>query len=156
MKTKLLLLALTLGGALNLYAQHDHDHGKHSQAGEAPAAGPNGGKLFKSTEPHFELFMQDDRKVRVTFVDDDGKPADHAGASVSGIGGERSKPTRLSFEAVDGTYVSTEPLPEGNIVPLIVRVKPDASSKTVTERININLAKCGSCDYLEYACICGH
>ncbi|WP_309383682.1 hypothetical protein [Cerasicoccus frondis] len=161
MKQKILILALALGGALAVNAQHDHDHDHsghdhHGHAAEAPKAGPNGGKVIHATEPHFELFMQDDRKVRVTFLDEADKPMAHEGATVSAIGGDRSKPTRMSFEYADGVYVSTEPLPDGANVPLILRVKPDAKSKTATERININLSQCPTCEYKEYACICGH
>ncbi|WP_309398477.1 hypothetical protein [Cerasicoccus maritimus] len=167
MKTKILLLAFALCGAINVNAQHDHDHdhdhdhgdhghGDHGHSHEQAKAGPNGGKVVEATEPHFELFIQDDRKVRVTFLNDELKPMAHDGATVSAIGGDRSKPARLSFEQVAGAYVSTEPMPDGANVPLILRVKPDQKSKTATARININLAQCPTCDFKEYACICGH
>lgn len=165
MKIKSILLSLALCGAFTLNAQQDHsahahegqDHGENAgHAHESAKAGPNGGKVIHSVQPHFELFIQDDRKVRITFLGEDDKPITPAGQIVSGIGGSRSDPTKLSFTESNGVLLSHAPLPEGNTVPLIIRIQTKADSKVVTERININMAQCPTCAYKEYACVCDH
>ena len=41
-------------------------------------------------------------------------------------------------------------------VPLILQVKPAADADNVTERFNVNLADCPTCEHREYACVCEH
>ena len=133
--------------------QHDHDeHEGHDHAEIIP--GPNGGKVLTSIEPHAEFFVTDDRKVQITFVDDDVKPIALAEQTVSVIAGDRSSPTSLAFAKSGNVLLSDKALPDGNDFPVIVQIKTDASAETVREKFNLNLSDCPTCDYKEYACTC--
>jgi hypothetical protein len=70
--------------------------------------------------------------------------------------GDRTKQTKLEFKEEDGKLVSTNALPDGNDFPVSVSIKADASTKAVYEKFNLNLEKCPTCKYAEYACICDH
>jgi len=152
-----LIAAIAILGWLPLTAQeHNHAEQAKTETSHVTKAGPNGGKIFRSTQPPFELYLQDDRKIRITFLGEDDQPIDAANQRISAVGGSRSNPTRMIFAADGDGLISNIPLPDGNNVPLILNIKPTPESKTVIERININIAQCSSCSYLEYACICGH
>jgi len=109
-----------------------------------------------SVEPHAEFLVTDDRKVQITFVNDDLKPVPLAEQSISVIAGDRSSPTSLSFAKSGDVLVSDKVLPGGNDFPVIVQIKTDASAETVREKFNLNLVDCPTCDYKEYACTCAH
>ena len=160
MKTKLtaLCLALLAPAAVFAAAGHDHDHAGHSHAPAAKkVAGPNGGRILKEVEPHAELFVTAERKVKLTFLDDAGKAAPApAGATATAITGDRSAPTTLEFELVEGALVSKTALPEGQNLPAIVTIRAGAEAKPVRARLQINLSVCGGCQLAEYACTCGH
>jgi hypothetical protein len=38
----------------------------------------------------------------------------------------------------------------------VVQIKVTPDAKTVTEKFNLNLEKCPTCKYQEYACTCEH
>lgn len=134
---------------------HDHDdHEGHDHSDIV--AGPNGGRVLTSVEPHAEFFATDDRKVQIAFVDDDLKPVAAGDQNVSVIAGDRSNPTSLSFAKSGNVLISDKVLPDGNDFPVIVQIKTDASAETVREKFNLNLADCPTCDYKEYACTCAH
>ena len=158
MKTKLILAFAALGLALapTLHAdkkekEHDHDH-KH----EKREAGPSGGRVIFSVEPHFDFFVTKDRKVKITFLGEDKKAIAPAGQKVSAVGGERSKPTKLAFALEEGSLVSDQALPEGNMIPIVLTIKPAPGEKSVVEKFTINLADCSECKLKEYACTCDH
>jgi hypothetical protein len=156
MKTQLIALCLALLAPVAAIASagHDHAHG-HSHAPKI--TGPNKGRVLTEIEPHAELFVTTERKLRLTFIDDAGKPvAPPAGANVTVVTGDRASPTMLSFAADANTLLSTAALPQGDNLPVIVRIKTGADTKAVTIRVQLNLANCGGCDRPEYACICGH
>ncbi len=139
---------------------HDHDHAKdkhgdaeHSHAGEA---GPNGGRLVTATEPHFEFLVLEDRKLQITFLSEEGEAIEAGAASVTGVGGERSQPTQFQFAAQGKSLLSDQPLPAGDMVPLVLQVKLSPDGETVTEKFTVNLNDCPTCEYKEYACICDH
>jgi len=134
---------------------HDHDDHEGHDHGDI-VAGPNGGRVLMSVEPHAEFLVTDDRKVQITFVNDDLKPVPSAEQNVSVIAGDRSSPTSLSFAKSGDVLVSDKVLPGGNDFPVIVQIKTDASAETVREKFNLNLADCPTCDYKEYACTCAH
>lgn len=124
---------------------HDHQHEK----------APNGGRIIHSVDPHAEFLFTAERTVEIRFLKD-GAVIAPSGQSVTLIGGDRAKPTRLSF-AVDGDkLVSSGPLPEGDNLPIILQIKTSADAKAVMERFTLNLAKCPECKLLEYACVCEH
>ena len=97
-----------------------------------------------------------DRKVKITFLGDDKKAIAASGRSVSAIGGKRSKPTKMAFASEGDSLVSDQPLPEGDMIPIVLTVKASADAKAVTEKFTIDMADCSECDLKEYACTCDH
>lgn len=156
MKTKLTILAAVIGIALApaLFAE-EHDHAEHAEHAEKKA-GPNGGRIVTSVEPHFEFFVTPERKLKITFLGDDGKAVAAKDQVITAIGGERSKPTRFTFAKEGDSLLSDNTLPDGKMVPLILQVKVTPDAKSVTERFTVNLNDCPGCEYLEYACTCEH
>ena len=151
-----------LGAEEDDHKGHDHaeehagdDHEGHDH-GDAKKGGPNGGRILTEVEPHAELFVTEDRKIQITFLDNEGKKSEPAEQKVTLIGGERSAPTRMKFELKDGVLISDKALPAGDNIPVIIQVKVTPDAKTETIRFNLNLEECPTCDYLEYACICDH
>lgn len=118
--------------------------------------GPNGGRVITSVEPHLEFLVTKDRKVEITPLTKDLKPAKLSGQVVSVTAGDRSKPTKLEFKEDGGKLVSTNALPAGNDYPVSVSVKADAKAKAAYGKFNLNLEKCPTCKHLEYACTCAH
>ena len=154
MKTKLIALVLAL--VVPAFAAGDHADG-HAHDAARKLAGPNKGRVITQLDPHAELFVTAERKVRLTFIDDAGKPvAVPAGLSATLITGERSAPVTLSFVPEAGSLLTSAALPEGKNLPVVLRVKPSADAETVTVRVPLNLATCGECDRPEYACACAH
>lgn len=179
---KTLIIANILTLCLVSYAgtehdDHDHDHSGHSHAQEAPKskehdhsdhddhdhdahaekkAGPNGGRIITSVEPHFEFWVTPERTVQITFLDDHDKLIAPEGQAVSLMGGSRSNPTKLSFVQQNKVLLSNDKLPDGNNIPVILTIKTSPDAKTVRERLQVNMSECPTCDYREYACICDH
>lgn len=119
-------------------------------------AGPNGGRIIESVEPHLEFYVTKDRKVEITALTADNKPGKISGQVITVTAGDRSKPTKLELKEEGGKLVSNNALPEGNDFPVSVSIKPNASGKAVYEKFNLNLEKCPTCKFQEYACICAH
>ncbi len=151
MKTPILTLIATLILAFPAFAadNHGHDHAKKE-------AGPNGGKILTAIEPHAEFFVTSDRKVQITFLDDDGQAIAPAGQVVTVTAGERSAPKKLAFAQSGNVLVSDQPLPEGMAFPAVVQIKVTPEAKTVVEKFTLNMAKCPECKLAEYACTCSH
>ena len=157
MKTTTLatLIALALGTALIAHekkGKHDHDHDHE----HGIIAGPTGGRLFTSVEPHAEFFVNADNKIEIRFFNHDNELVAPAGQTVNVIMGERAKPTKLAFAKESDKLISDQAIPAGNLLPTVVQIKTGADAKTVTERFNLNLSDCPTCEYKEYACICDH
>jgi hypothetical protein len=148
MKSIALKLLTVLALTVPAFAGDKHEH--------KPKAGPNGGRVITRVEPYLEFLVTKDRKVKITALTEDLKPAKLTGQVISVTAGERSKPTKIEFEEEDGTLVSSNSLPEGNDFPVSVSIKPAASAKAVYEKFNLNLEKCPTCKRSEYACICEH
>jgi hypothetical protein len=147
-------IALKLIAALALSvpafaAEKDHKHEKN-------VAGPNGGRVITTVEPHLEFLVKKDRKVEITALTDDLKPSKFGSQVIAIVAGDRSKPTKLEFKMEDGKLVSSNALPEGNDYPVSVSIKANAGAKAVYEKFNLNLEKCPTCKYQEYACTCDH
>ena len=87
---------------------------------------------------------------------EDLKAAKLSGQVIGVTAGDRSKPTKLEFKEEDGKLVSSNALPDGNDFPVSVSIKAKADAKAVYEKFNLNLEKCPTCKYAEYACICAH
>ena len=137
------------------HSDHDHDsHAGHDHGKDK--AGLNGGRLITTVEPHLEFFVTEENFVQITFLDEDDQVVAPKKQSVSLIGGDRQNPVRLRFEKKGKVLISSEALPEGNNLPIILSIKPGKESKAVRERFNLNLNDCPTCDYKEYACTCAH
>lgn len=148
MKHTIAIAALCAAAVLPLAAHEEH---------EKKSAGPNGGRIVTSTEPHYELLVTADRKMKLTFLGTDNKtPVSTEGKSATATGGDRTNPVKFSFAIEGNALVSDKPLPEGTKIPLVLQVKTTADGKPATERINVNLADCSECGHKEYACTCAH
>jgi hypothetical protein len=134
---------------------HDQDAHVGYDHGETKA-GPNGGRIITSVEPHLEFFVTEERFIQITFLDDTGKPIAPRKQTLSLIGGDRQNPVRLRFDRKGIMLLSNQALPEGNNLPVILSIKMEPESKTIREKFNLNLSQCPTCDFREYACICEH
>ena len=150
MKSIALKLLTALALAVPAFAaEKEHSHEKKDP-------GPNGGRVITAVEPHLEFLVTKDRKVEITALTEALKPGKLSGQVIAVTGGDRSKPTKLEFKEEGGKLVSSNALPEGNDFPVSVSIKADAKAKAVYEKFNLNLEKCPTCKYQEYACICAH
>jgi hypothetical protein len=134
-------------------ADKKHDPNDHTHVKKA---GPNGGRIITTITPHAEFFVMPDRKVQITFLDKAGKVIPPADQVVTILAGERMSPTTLTFSKSGNKLVSNAALPKGDEIPAVVQIKSAPNAKSVTEKFNVDLAKCGECKLAEYACICGH
>lgn len=135
--------------------KHSHELGKNS-AHAGKTAGPNGGRLIASVDPNFEFLVQEDRKVRLTFVDGSARPIGVAAVSILLTCGDRMSPTELDFAQTGDVLISEKPLPEGNLLPVVLTIKTTPSGDPVYEKFNVDFSICAQCRLVEYACICGH
>jgi hypothetical protein len=94
--------------------------------------------------------------IQLTFLNHEGELVAPGEQVVSLIGGDRQNPVRLRFVSDGSVLLSDQALPEGNNLPVILSIKPNAGSQSIRERFNLNLSDCPTCDYLEYACTCEH
>lgn len=142
------------GHTHNGHSQGSHDHHEHTHETKTP--GPNGGRIIHQSAFHFEFFVEADRKVRITLLDETLQPVQASNQIVNGVAGDRRNPKQLAFAIKDGVFRSNQPLPEGERVPIILTLRETPESEIVRQRLMVNLSDCPSCDYLEYACICAH
>ena len=117
---------------------------------------PNDGRLIEGVEPHAEFLVTAEKKVEVRFLDASGKIIAPAGQTVTVTMGDRAAPTKLTFTKDGDKLVSDKTIPEGKELPVVLQIKVTADSKAVTEKFNLNLAKCPTCSHAEYACTCDH
>ncbi|MEN8661737.1 MAG: hypothetical protein ACN4GF_00480 [Lentimonas sp.] len=134
----------------------EHEHGEHGHKHVEKKAGPNGGRLVTSAEPHFEFLATPERFVQITFVGRDEAVVPVAEQSISLIGGARSAPVKLEFVKKEGRLISTKALPDMKNMPIVLQIQATPDSKKVREKFYLNLSNCGSCSYKKYACVCGH
>jgi hypothetical protein len=144
------LLAATLLLTASAFAGPGHAHDTKK------VAGPNGGRVLTSVEPHAEFFVTTDRKVQITFLDDSNKAIAAGDQVVTVTTGDRSAPTKLTFVKSGEVLVSEQVLPEGSAWPAVVQIKSAADAKPLIEKFNLNLAICPGCKLGEYACTCDH
>lgn len=142
--------------AENNKGEDQADHSGHDHAEKM--AGPNGGKVITAVEPHAEFLVTANRKVRITFLGEDNKPAAAGTQSINIVCGDRSAPTMLTpVKEADGmSFLSAKMLPEGNNFPVIVTFKTGADAAPVRAKFTLNTSDCPNCDYQEYACTCDH
>ncbi len=149
MKSIALKLLTALALTVPAFAADEHKH-------EKKTAGPNGGMVITAVEPRLEFYVNKERKVEITALTEDLKPGNLSGQVIAVTAGDRSKPTKLEFKDEGGKLVSSNALPDGSDFPVSVSIKADAKAKAVYEMFNLNLEKCPTCKYAEYACICAH
>jgi len=147
--TRILPLAIALLSSLTLQAGDNHSH-------EKKVPGPNGGRILRSIEPHAEFFVTADRKVQITFLDDQGKALAPAEQIVIVTTGERSAPVKMTFAKKENVLLSDQSVPAGNNFPVVVQVKTTPDAKTLVDKFTLNLSNCPDCKLAEYACICAH
>ena len=147
--TRILPLAIAILSAITLHAGPNHSH-------EKKEAGPNGGRLLTSIDPHAEFLVTADRMVQITFVDDNGKAIAPAAQVVTVTTGERSAPVKMTFAKTETSFLSEQSVPEGNNFPVVIQIKTTPDAKTSVERFTLNLSNCPDCKLAEYACICSH
>lgn len=153
MKMKLLTLLAIMGIPFAFAAEKDHDHSKetkkehadhdHDDDHDEGEKGPNGGRLIKSVTPAVEVTVGKDRKLRISFLDENKKPLPPAEQVITAATGERSNPVRLTFAKGEGddanVLVADKPLPDGAHVPVVLQIKVTPDAKTVTERFEMHL-----------------
>lgn len=140
------LFALCISPLAYSAEDQDHDHEKEEQHEheENVTKGPNGGHVIESKAGFsFEVTVDKDRKARVLFLNKENKPVALGAQSITGIAGERSAPTKLTFaKGADkdaDVLISDVALPAGAHVPLILSVKTAPDAKTVVERFELHL-----------------
>jgi ABC-type nickel/cobalt efflux system permease component RcnA len=148
------LAALTCLSISSVKAAEDDDHEHHHH--HATMAGPNGGKVLHEVEPHAELLVTKNRKLQITFLNEDGKADAPGKQSISVICGKRSQPTRMKFALKGKSFLSDKALPAGLNIPTVVQIKMGPKEKATIIRLNLNLENCRTCKHLEYACTCEH
>lgn len=129
-----------------------HAHESHEKA----PAGPNGGRLITSSEPHAEFLVTPDRKIQITFVGDDGNTVPPADQIITVITGERTAPVKVTFTKTPTGFLSAEALPEGNNLPVILQIKSSPEDKPTVAKFTLNLPLCPGCQLPEYTCTCSH
>lgn len=129
----------------------EDDHHHHEKQ-----AGPNGGRVITTVEPHLEFLVTAERKVKITALDEDLKPVAMGDQSVRLTGGSRTSPTRLNFVKEGAVLLSDAVLPEGNDLPIVLQITSGDGAQPVLEKFNLNLNACPTCEHKEYACICDH
>ncbi len=153
MKTNLLITIATAIVLSPVATAEDKEKNEHKHEAKV---GPNGGKVLHEVEPHAEFFVTKDRKIQVTFLNDDGKAIAPGAQTISVTCGKRSAPTRMKFAKKGTSFLSDKALPKGMKIPTVVQIKLTPKAKAKTIRFNLNLEDCPGCKYLEYACICPH
>ena len=119
-------------------------------------AGPNGGRLMKNIDPYFEFFLMKDRKIKITFLNKNGKIIPPKKQQIMLVGGNRSSPTKLSFSKKENFLISNDSIPKKKNFPLVLLIKANPEADPVIERFILDSSDCRTCDYKEYACVCSH
>jgi hypothetical protein len=143
---KHIILALIATCTLSVaIAADSHDH--------KPAAGPNGGRVIEIDGGHAEFFVQPDKKVRITILDEENKAVAPAEQKVSLIAETPTGKAKLAFAVADGAFVSDAAIPGGEY-RVVLQIRANADAKPQNTRIDYNPTICGECKHPEYACTC--
>lgn len=145
MKTHILTTLTILALSSAVFAQDSHDK---------PIPGPKGGKVVEVAGGHAEFFVQNDKKVSVTFYDEGMKPIAPGVQVVSIIAEAPEGRAKLEFAKADDAFLSTTPLPEGEGYRIVLQIKPNADTKPSNTRIDYHHEACAECNRPEYACVC--
>ncbi|MFT3991880.1 MAG: hypothetical protein QM680_10775 [Luteolibacter sp.] len=150
------ILAAALLSLSPAFAGPGHDHSHEEVKTDAKPAGPNGGRIVTAGDLSYEFLVLPDRKVKITFLDKENKPAPLKEQTVTAIGGDRSAPVKLAFIKDGDSLISNQPFPAGDSLPIVIQVKPNPDAKSITSKFSVNLSSCPTCEHAEYACTCGH
>jgi hypothetical protein len=117
-------------------------------------AGPKGGKMLDNDKPRAEFFVDKDRRVVITFYDDEMKPV--AATEQHGLVWAEPKEGRVRLLLVkkEGALVTEKPLPAGNRYNIVVRLASSANAKPQSFKIKFDTSVCKGCNLAEYACTC--
>lgn len=148
----LLTVTLTAGAGGDHHDDHNHPHDEH----HAHAEDAIRGRVIHSVEPHLVFFVNAERKAEISALNDAGKKAPITDQKVRLVGGDRSNPTRMNFTAHEQRLISDIAFPPGNGFPIVLMITPSPGAKMVIEKFNLNLDRCPTCSFQEYACICVH
>ncbi len=148
-KNLVTVLSVLLVTSISAFAGPGHSH-------EKKEAGPNGGRIITTVTPHAEFLVTPDRKVKITFLGEDGKVVPPSDQVVTVTTGERSAPVKLVFSKQGDSLISDGVIPEGSMFPTVIQIKATPDSETATARFNLNMANCPGCQKPEYACTCAH
>jgi hypothetical protein len=119
--------------------------------------GPKGGKLLDNPAPRGEFLLLPDRKVAISFYDQDLKAVPATTQSALVYADVKPERVKLEFELKDGVLLSKSPMPLGDGYGVVVQIKGTPESKAQTFKINFQEEVCGKCKRAEYACVClGH
>jgi hypothetical protein len=117
---------------------------------------PNGGRIIEIVEPHAEFVVTAEKKIAIRFLDDAGKVIAPGEQVVTVVMGDRAKPTKLAFTKDGDKLVSDKTIPDGKDLPVVLQIRAKAGEKAITEKFNLNLTTCPTCEHQEYACTCDH
>ena len=119
-----------------------------------PLVGPKGGKIVTTAAPHAEFFVEKDRKVTVTFYDQNLKPLALTGQVVTAVAEAKTGKVGLEFAAKGGALVSNVPLPKGDDYPVVLQLRETANARPTIHRVQFRTEICKECKRAEYACTC--
>lgn len=151
----LTMLSLACGLSVTLAEEKKAD-AKSAPHEHTKKAGPTGGRMITSVQPHVEFLITKEKKVEIRFFDEANKVVAPGTQEISVTLGDRSKPTKLTFTKDGDKLVSDKVIPVGNDYPTVVQIKADSKAKAVNEKFNLNLDSCPTCQHQEYNCICDH
>jgi len=145
--TTLTALLLATG---SLMAEDPHDH-------EGKIPGPNKGKVMEGDAYHLEFLIMPDRRAAFYFYDEEMEPLPAGTGKIALTTGTRAEMQKLEVSSEEERQVSEGTLPEGSENWAIIQVTHGETNQKKTFRVRLDESDCGSCDFLEYACICeGH
>ena len=119
-----------------------------------PLVGPKGGKIVTTDAPHVEFFVEKDRKVTVTFYDQNLKPLALTGQVVTAVAEAKTGKVGLEFAAKGGALGSNVALPKGDDYMVVLQVRDTASARPKIYRVLFHAEICKECKLAEYACVC--
>lgn len=129
-------------------AEEGHDHDK-------VIPGPKGGKVVEVDSGHAEFLILPDKKVSVTFYDQEMKPTSPGEQVIAVVAEAPAGKAKLEFEKTTEAFVSTAALPDGDGYRLVLQVRSKPDGKMQNFRIDYHMEQCPECKRPEYACTCG-
>lgn len=118
--------------------------------------GPKGGKLLVKGDVRAEFFVNNDRRIEISFYDENLTAVPVGEQTVSILVSSSEGRSVLELDQTDSGFTSKEPLPEGDGHQIVVRIKQTPDSKFANFRVDYISSVCGGCDRVEYACTCDH